>query len=99
MGKLNYKDKRNRAFLFQHETKRFVLKNIIVNTNLIKSVRWKASTELTKMLKMSSSVYYVNRCILTGRRKRINKLYSFSRIMFLRLVRFGYLNGLKKASW
>lgn len=85
--------------MFQDETKRFVLKNIILNTNLVKSTRWKASKKLTKMLKMSSSVYYVNRCILTGRRKRINKLYSFSRIMFLRLVRFGYLNGLKKSSW
>lgn len=99
MGKLNYKDKSNRFFLLQQERQRFVLKNVVKNTNFIKLIRWKAFIDLNKMLKMSSSIYYVNRCILTGRRKRVNRLYSFSRIMFLRLVRFGYLNGLKKSSW
>lgn len=99
MGKLNRKDKRNRVLLSQNETKRFILKNLTINKILVKSTRRVASAKLSKMLKATSSIHCVNRCILTGRRKRINKLYSFSRIVFLRLARFGYLNGLKKSSW
>ena len=99
MGKLNYKDKNNRNFLLDQEKQRFVLKSLIKNKSYIKSTRWKVFLELNKMLKKSSPTYYVNRCIFTNRKKRIHKLYSFSRIMFLHLVRFGYLNGLRKSSW
>lgn len=99
MGKLNYKDKNNRIFLLNQEKQRFVLKSLIENKSFIKFTRWKVFLKLNNMLKRSSSIYYINRCIFTGRKKRIHKLYSFSRIMFLYLVRFGYLNGLKKSSW
>ena len=99
MQKLLRKDNINRNILYKYETKRFVLKNIIKNNNLSITVRWKALLKLSKILKNSSSTYYVNRCVFTGRKKRINSFYSFSRIMFLKFTRFGYLNGLKKSSW
>jgi len=99
MKKLVKKDKKNRNLLFTYETKRFILKNIMKNNNFSIMVRWKALLKLSQMLKMSSSTFFGNRCIFTGRRKRINQFYSFSRIMFLKLVRSGYLNGLKKSSW
>lgn len=99
MKKLVRKDKKNRNLLFLDENKRFLLKNIVKNNNLSILIRWKALITISKMPKEGSSTVSCNRCILTGRRKRINKFYSFSRIIFLRLVRFGYLCSLKKSSW
>jgi ribosomal protein S14 len=85
--------------LFNAEIKRFILKNIMKNNNFSMILRLKALLKLSEELKKSSSIFFVNRCVFTGRRKRINKFYSFSRIMFLKLARFGYISGLKKASW
>ena len=99
MKKQVRKDKINRNLLFLNEIKRFLLKNIVKNNNLSIYIRWKAELIIAKMPKGGSSTVYCNRCIITGRRKRINKFYSFSRIMFLRLARFGYLCSLKKSSW
>lgn len=99
MKKLLRKDIKNRNFLFIYETKRFVLKNIVKNNNFSVIIRWKAALKIAEMLKGGSPTVFCNRCIITGRRKRINKFYSFSRIMFLKLARFGYFSGLKKSSW
>jgi ribosomal protein S14 len=99
MKKLVRKDQINRNLLFLHETKRFILKSVIKNSNFSVIIRWKAVLKIADMLKKGSSTVFCNRCIITGRRKRINKSYSFSRIMFLRLARFGYFSGLKKSSW
>jgi small subunit ribosomal protein S14 len=99
MKKQVRKDKINRNLLFLNEIKRFLLKNIVKNNNISIYIRWKAELTIANMPKGGSSTVYCNRCIITGRRKRINKFYSFSRIMFLRLARFGYLCSLKKSSW
>lgn len=99
MKKQVRKDKINRNLVFIYEIKRFILKNIVKNTNFSVVIRWKALLKRAKMSKGGSFTVLCNRCIITGRRKRINKLYSFSRIMFLKLVRFGHLSCLKKSSW
>jgi ribosomal protein S14 len=99
MDKLIRKDKKNRMYLYKYEIKRFILKNIIRNNNFSLVVKCKAHLMLLQMPKEGTTTTFSNRCIFTGRRKRINKFYSFSRIMFLKLVRFGYLSGLKKSSW
>jgi ribosomal protein S14 len=99
MKKLVRKDNINRNLLFINETKRFILKSVIKNSNFSVIVRWKAALIIAGMLKGGSSTVFCNRCIITGRRKRINKFYSFSRILFLKLARFGYFSGLKKSTW
>jgi ribosomal protein S14 len=99
MKKLLRKDKKNRSFILSDEIKRFILKNIVKNCNFSIEVRWKALLKLSEILKISSYIFSCSRCIFTGRRKRINKFYSFSRIMLLKFIRFGFINGIKKASW
>ena len=99
MKKLLRKDISNRDLLLVHEIKRFILKNISKNDNISMILKWKSSLKTSQMHKRSSSTVFCNRCIFTGRRKRINKFFSFSRLMFLRFVRCGYLGGLKKSSW
>jgi ribosomal protein S14 len=99
MKKLLRKDKKNRSFILYDEIKRFILKNMTKNYNFSIEIRWKALLKLSETLKISSYIFSCNRCIFTGRRKRINKYYSFSRIMLLKFIRFGFINGIKKASW
>ena len=99
MKKLIKKDNKNREHLLQDQLKRFVFGHITKNDNFSVTARWKALVELSRIIKNSSPTAFVNRCILTGRRKRINKRYSFSRIMFLNLARLGLINGIKKSSW
>lgn len=99
MKKLVKKDNINRSLLKKVETKRFVFKNLIRNNNFLTELKSKAMFKLRKSSKKSSSIYFVNRCIITGRKNRLNQFYSFSRIVLLKFVRLGYLSGLKKSSW
>lgn len=99
MKKLIQKDKQNRFIVQKYECKRYVLKIIIKNLLLPSLFRWNAVLKLTNFPANSSETHVTNRCILTARKKRINKFYKFSRLEFLKLVRFGYLNGMRKSSW
>lgn len=99
MIKLIQKDKRNRKIVKFYETKKFILKSIFCNTNFSKLFRWKIVNEITNLPTTSSLTHINNRCVFTGRKKRINKLFSFSRISILKLARTGNINGLKKSSW
>lgn len=94
--KKDYKNKQNFKNL---EYKKTILKNLTNNINYQIPSRWKLFEEVFKFLPQTSLHHFNNRCIITGRKKRINKLYSFSRIIFLKLARFGNINGLKKSSW
>lgn len=93
------KDQKNRKIVKFFETKRFILKSIIKNTNLSHLIRLNAICKLTFMTKKSSKVCLVNNCMLTGRKSKIHYSYKFSRLVFLKFVRFGKINGLKKSKW
>lgn len=99
MKKLIKKDTKTRALVKFYETNKFIYKNFNNNVNLSKLCRWKLCILSKQLPKKSSPVYVNNRCILTGRKKRINKLYNFSRISFLKLARSQTVNGLIKSSW
>lgn len=96
---LTQKDKKNRKQFKFSEHKKLMLKSLRNNTNISKMIRWKSFENLLVFTARSSLSYFSNRCVITGRKKRINKSYSFSRIVFLKLVRSGNINGLKKSSW
>ena len=99
MKKLLRKDNYKRQHIFQNEINHFVLKNIANNLNFQPTLRWKAAIKLSNKFKKNNFQSIINRCIITTRKKRIHKLYSFSRIMFLKFINFGYINGVKKSSW
>ena len=99
MKKLIQKDKQNRFNIKKYERKRFILKSIIKNSFIANLTRWNAVLKLTNIPSNSSETYIINRCILTGRKKRFHKFFKFSRLEFLKLVRFGYINGMRKSSW
>lgn len=99
MKKLIQKDKQNRKIARYYETQTIVLQSIINNSNLSKLTQLKGYRLLNEMSLKSFKVKHNNRCVLTGRRKRINYLYNISRISFLKLARNGNIAGLKKSSW
>jgi len=93
------KDKKKRKCYLQSENKNVILKSIAKNTNLIKILRWNACLQLTNFELNTHKIRLINRCILTSRKNRFNKSYKFSRLVFLKFVRNGFISGLKKCSW
>lgn len=99
MNKLLQRDKKNRKIVKQFEIERFILKSIIKNLNYSNIIRWNAILILTNLPINSSEIGLINRCIITGSKKRVNNLYNYSRMVFLKLTRSGYISGIKKSTW
>ena len=62
-------------------------------------IRWKAFLKLQEIKHQYSEVSLSNRCVLTINKKRFNKLTTFSRHIFLKLIRSGKIYGLKRSIW
>jgi ribosomal protein S14 len=99
MKKLFAKDRENRKTIKQLELEHFVLKQISTNSNFLKTTRWNALHKLSNMPKKSSKTIISNRCIQTINKKTFNKFTNFSRTVFLKLVKSGYISGMRKSSW
>jgi ribosomal protein S14 len=99
MKKLFAKDRENRKTLKQLELERFVLKQISTNSNFLRTIRWNALYKLSTVSKKSSKTLLSNRCIQTVNKKTFNKFTHFSRTVFLKLVKSGYISGMRKSSW
>jgi ribosomal protein S14 len=93
------KDKKNGFAIYKTEIKKTLIKSVTENWNFCNMVRWNASIKLYYFLSSSFKTRLVFKCILKGSKKGINKIYHYSRQTFLKLIRFGTLSGLKKASW
>ena len=99
MKKLFAKDRRNRKIIKQLELKNFILKQISTNSNFIKTTRWNALYKLSDTSKNSSKTVISNRCIQTTNKKTFHKFSNFSRTVYLKLVKSGYISGIRKSSW
>ena len=99
MKKIFAKDKKNRQTVKQIELEHFVLKQISINSNFLKTVRWNALHKLSNLPKKSSKTILSNRCVKTVNKKTFHKFTNFSRTVFLKLVKSGYISGLRKSSW
>jgi ribosomal protein S14 len=99
MKKIFAKDKKNRKTVRQLELEHFILKQISTNLNFLKTVRWNALYKLSNLSKQSSKTVLSNRCVKTINKKTFHKFTNFSRTVFLKLVKSGYISGLRKSSW
>lgn len=99
MKKLFAKDKKNRELINKLEIKHFVLKQILTNSNFLKTIRWNALDRQLKSQKKSSKTVISNRCIKTINRKTFHKFTNLSRMVFLKLIQSGYISGIRKSSW
>ena len=97
MKKQIQKDKKIRKLFNQQESNNIILKSIIKNENLSLLVKWNATL---KFLGTQNKTQFVNRCILTNRKAKFNRIFKkFSRLSFLILARSSEISGLKKSSW
>jgi len=99
MKKILTRDHKNRKLIKQLELKKFILKQLSINSNLLISNRWKAYHKLHNFAKKNSKVNLSNRCIKTINRKTFHKFTKFSRIIFLKLAKLGKISYLRKSSW
>lgn len=99
MKKLFAKDRKNREIVKEIELKHFVLKQISTNSNFLKTTRWNAIHKLSSLSKKGSKTVLSNRCIKTINKKTFHKFTNFSRTVFLKLVKSGYISGMRKSSW
>lgn len=99
MKKLFAKDRKNRKIIKELELKHFVLKQISTNSNFLKTTRWNAVYKLSSLPRKSSKTVLSNRCVKTINKKTFHKFTNFSRTVFLKLVKSGYISGMRKSSW
>lgn len=99
MKKLFAKDKENRRTVKQLELQHFILKQISMNSNFLKTVRWNAIYKLSDFNKQGSKTVLSNRCVKTINKKTFHKFTNFSRTVFLKLIKSGQISGIRKSSW
>lgn len=94
-----HKDKKKRYLNLQNENKKFILKSISKNHSISKTIRWNSDLKFTSFLNNTSSKGLVNRCVFTGRKKKIHSNFNLSRLSFLKFARNGLISGLTKSTW
>ena len=99
MKKLILRDLKIRNHIAKTENKNYVLKCIFKNFNFFIMIRWNAFLRSSLLQKHHSRVAMVNRCLQSINKKRFNKLTTFSRHIFLKLIREGAIPGIQKANW
>ena len=99
MKKLLERDKKLRLKIKTIEKQHFILKSIFKNFNFFILIRWNAFLKLNTLTANSSQVSIAPRCLHSINKKRFNKLTTFSRHIFLKLIRSGRITGIRKSSW
>ena len=99
MQKFLKKDQSLRFKVKHLEPKYYILKCILKNSNLSTLIRWNALLKLKSVQKNNSKHKIIYKCLHSVNKKRFNKLTVFSRHVFLKLIRKGYISGMKKTSW
>lgn len=97
MKKLIRKDIEKRNSFFLSEKKKTILKTINKNYSFREIEKNRVTSNLSKNFKHNTLTQIVNRCILTGRKKRLNKMFNFSRVYFRKLIRSGHIFGFRKS--
>ncbi len=91
------RDKKKRIEFLYLEKKRKLLKLLIKNKFLLNKIRFTAKN--LEMQKKGYCSIIKNYCIFSGRARSVIRVYNISRMFFKKLASFGYLKGIKKASW
>jgi ribosomal protein S14 len=99
MKKLVEKDKKLRIRIKTIEKQHFILRSIVQNLNFFVLVRWNAFLKLKTLTTKNSRSSISNRCLYSTNKKRFHKLTTFSRYIFLKLIRSGKITGMQKSSW
>ena len=99
MKKQVRKDHYLRQGYLTHQNNKFIISYSLNNFLFLHSVRTNLFKQMSELPKNSLLIRCVLRCIVTGRRKRLNKWFCFSRLVLLRFFRSRMLSHWKKSKW
>lgn len=99
MKKQVRKDHHLRQGYLTYQNKKFVISYSMNNSLFLHSVRTNLFRQISELPKNSLLFRCVSRCIVTGRRKRLNKWFCFSRLVLSRFFRSRMLSHWKKSKW
>jgi small subunit ribosomal protein S14 len=93
------RDRQKRKLVQKYEKIRQELKAKASDLTLPEDIRRNALQRLQALPRNSASSRIKNRCILTGRRAAVYRIFKLSRIALRKKALEGYLPGVHKASW
>ena len=99
MNNKKIQDLKKRRGTVQFEKKKNVFKSLIKNQNMSKLTNWELNLKFLSFNMLYTKNKFVNRCIITGRKNNLNKVFRLSRLQFLEFARSGYIAGVKKSTW
>ena len=100
MKKLIEKDKKSRSNVLNYELKITILQSIYQNLNFPVLIRWNSSQKLHFLVSSSDrAVSLSKRCVESVNKKNFTRSAKFSRHLYLKMLRFGEVYGIQKASW
>jgi ribosomal protein S14 len=99
MQKLYKKDSLIRVNKEKIDIKLFIEKNINKNTNFQKTLKWSIFNKIKTDSSKSSGTKLNNWCQQTFNKKIVNKISYYCRHKLLKIVRKGYVTGIRKSCW
>jgi len=94
-----YKDYIRRQKLKKTFINIFVLKYLINNLQISKSVRFKIMLKLQKLHKNTHFNKIKNRCIVSTKVRSISRTSNLTNAFFKKNINWGKINGFRKSSW
>jgi len=99
MKKKVRKDKNLRKYYLLEEIYKFLLSYSSNNRLFGNPIRNNLCKERSNMEASHTFNQHINRCISTGRQKRVNKWFNFSRLSLSRYIRTKKILHWKKSKW
>lgn len=93
------REEKRKILIQKYLKRRTALKEQVRSYEASPEERWAASFKLQKLPRDSSRARLTLRCALTGRPRGVYRKFGVSRIKIRELAAFGYIPGLRKASW
>jgi len=93
------KDNLKRQTFIKNEFFSFLLKSLLKNKKLKKSLRALLAAKIVNLPNNSFRTRIVNRCIFTGRKNIISTKYRVSRLQFAELIKHNFIPGLGRYGW
>ena len=99
MKYIKLKDNFKRQLFKQSEFNLFILKSLLKNRKVKKSMRVLIGAKMLSFSNNNFKTRVVNRCIFTGRKNVLSSKYRLSRLQFPELVKQYSIQGLGRYGW
>lgn len=95
----NFKDFNLRNKLKKNQMNTFILKSFLFKEETSKKMRFKIMLKMHKMYHSLLGNKFKNRCVFSTKIRSVSRLVNLTKSTFRETLRWGKLNGFRKASW